>query len=113
MTRVLLASIHDVSPRFESEIDALIETLSAHVGDRLAMLVVPNHWGDAPIVAGAALSTRFRAGGGAGGEMFFHGFFHRDVGGHPTATHRIPPRGLTASGGEILCFFPPRGPQRG
>ena len=29
--------------------------LQPHVGDRFAMLVVPNHWGDAPIVPGSAL----------------------------------------------------------
>ena len=52
--RLLLASIHDVSPRFEGEVDRLLDLLAPHVGKRLAMLVVPNHWGDAPIVPGSA-----------------------------------------------------------
>ena len=41
--RLLLASIHDVSPRFETEVDRLRDMLTPFVGDRLAMLVVPNH----------------------------------------------------------------------
>ena len=49
--RLLLASIHDVSPRFENEVDRLLALLRPYVGDRVAMLVVPNHWGSAPIVA--------------------------------------------------------------
>ena len=51
-TRLLLTSIHDVSPRFESEVDGFLDMLHPYVGQRLAMLVVPNHWGDAPIVPG-------------------------------------------------------------
>ena len=59
--RLLLASIHDVSPRFESEVDRLIDLLAPHVGTRLAMLVVPNHWGDAPIVPGSPFAGRLRS----------------------------------------------------
>ena len=45
----LFASIHDVSPRFEGEVDRLLDHLAPHVGRRLAMLVVPDHWSSAPI----------------------------------------------------------------
>ncbi len=46
---MLLASIHDVGPRFESEVDRLVDRLETHVGrGRFAMLVVPDHWGEAP-----------------------------------------------------------------
>ena len=31
-----------------------------HVGERIAMLVVPNHWGDAPIVPGSRLRRELR-----------------------------------------------------
>ena len=51
--RMLLASIHDVSPRFESEIERLLDSLRPHIGSKLALLVVPNHWGDAPIIPGS------------------------------------------------------------
>jgi predicted deacetylase len=56
--RILLTSIHDVSPRFESEIEGLLDLVEPHVGRRLAMLVVPNHWGGAPIIAGSPFGTR-------------------------------------------------------
>ena len=40
--KLLLASIHDVSPRFESEIDRLADRFETLLGaPRFAMLVVP------------------------------------------------------------------------
>jgi predicted deacetylase len=101
-SRLLLASIHDVSPRFESEVDRLLDLLHPHVGSRLAMLVVPNHWGDAPIVPGSHFATRLRAWSDAGVEMFLHGFYHRDESAHRAATARLRARVLTASEGEFL-----------
>src|SRR5436309_7933921 len=83
--RLLLASVHDVSPRFESEIDRLSDLLAPHVGQHLAMLVVPNHWGDAPIVRGSPFATRLRAWAEAGVEIFLHGYFHRDDSRHDSA----------------------------
>ena len=71
--RLLLASIHDVSPRFEGEVDRLLDALAPHVGDKLAMLVVPNHWGDSPIVPGSPFAHRLRAWAESGIEMFLHG----------------------------------------
>ena len=42
-SRRLLVSIHDVSPRFERQVDALAERLAAHLGGpRFAMLVIPD-----------------------------------------------------------------------
>src|SRR4051812_23841218 len=101
MTRVLLASIHDVSPRFESEIEALIETLSAHVGDRMAMLVVPNHWGNAPIVAGSAFAAKLRRWSEGGAEIFLHGYYHRDDTSHG-GVDRFRATWMTAGEGEFL-----------
>ena len=100
--RLLLASIHDVSPRFEGEIDRLIDLLAPHVGTRLAMLVVPNHWGDAPIVPGSAFAGRLRSWAEHGIEMFLHGFTHRDEAPHSGAADRIRARFMTASEGEFL-----------
>lgn len=100
--RLLLASIHDVSPRFEGEVDGLLEILAAHTGARLAMLVVPNHWGDAPIVPGSPFATRLREWASAGIEIFLHGFYHRDDSGHATARDRLRARYMTAGEGEFL-----------
>jgi uncharacterized protein len=100
--RLLLASIHDVSPRFESEVDRLLDLLAPHVGERLAMLVVPNHWGDAPIVPGSPFAARLRSWADRGIEMFLHGFSHRDEAQYSGAADRVRARFMTASEGEFL-----------
>src|SRR3982751_1816424 len=94
--RLLLASIHDVSPRFESEVDRLLDLLSPYVGERLAMLVVPHHWGDAPIRAGSSSATRLRCCAEQGIEIFLHGYFHRDDARHERAGERLRARFMTA-----------------
>jgi predicted deacetylase len=99
---LLLASIHDVSPRFDSEVDRLIEFLTPYVGDRFAMLVVPNHWGDAPIIAGSAFAGRLRSWADAGAEIFLHGYFHRDQARHEGTADRFRARFMTAGEGEFL-----------
>src|SRR5579859_6624320 len=101
-SRLLLASIHDVSPRFEGEVDCLLDLLRPSVGARLAMLVVPNHWGDAPIVPGSPFAARLRAWADAGVEMFLHGFTHRDDSRHAATAERIRARFMTANEGEFL-----------
>src|SRR5256885_6066854 len=100
--RLLLASIHDVSPRFEGEVDRLIDLLAPHVGTRLAMLVVPNHWGDAPIVPGSPFAARLRSWAEQGIEMFLHGFTHRDEAEYSAGADRFRARFMTASEGEFL-----------
>src|SRR3954467_2198768 len=100
--RLLLASIHDVSPRFEGEVDRLIDLLAPHVGSRLAMLVVPNHWGDAPIVPGSGFAARLRSWADQGTEILLHGFTHRDEAQHAGTANRVRARFMTASEGEFL-----------
>jgi predicted deacetylase len=100
--RLLLASIHDVSPRFECEVDRLIDLLAPHVGARLAMLVVPNHWGDAPIVPGSPFASRLRSWADQGIEILLHGLTHRDEAQHTGAADRVRARLMTASEGEFL-----------
>jgi predicted deacetylase len=100
--RLLLASIHDVSPRFESEVDSLADRLRHHVGERIALLVVPNHWGDAPIVPRSPFAARLRGWAEAGFEIFLHGFFHRDEARHGGATARLKAGFMTAGEGEFL-----------
>ena len=100
--RLLLASIHDVSPKFEAEVDCLVERLHPHVEKRIAMLVVPNHWGEAPIIRGSPFATRLRAWAEGGFEIFLHGYFHRDLNEHSKASDRLRARFMTASEGEFL-----------
>ena len=100
--RILLASIHDVSPRFESEVERLLDVLRPPVGERLAMLVVPNHWGDAPIRPGSPFASRLRGWADAGIEIFLHGYFHRDQASHTNAADRLRASFMTAREGEFL-----------
>src|SRR6478735_7158439 len=100
--RLLLASIHDVSPRFENEVAGLMDLLAPHVGNRLAMLVVPNHWGNAPIIPGSPFARRLRSWAEQGIEIFLHGFTHRDEAQHSGAANRVRARFMTASEGEFL-----------
>jgi predicted deacetylase len=100
--RLLLASIHDVAPRFEGEVDRLLDALAPHVGNKLAMLVVPNHWGDSPIVPGSPFARRLRTWADNGIEMFLHGLVHRDEARHVGTFDRFRARYLTAGEGEFL-----------
>lgn len=99
---ILLASIHDVSPRFEGEVDALVDRLSERLSGKLAMLVVPNHWHSAPLVPGSPFAARLRQWADSGVEMFLHGFYHRDEARHASAADRFRARHLTAGEGEFL-----------
>ncbi|MEP7222309.1 MAG: polysaccharide deacetylase family protein [Novosphingobium sp.] len=75
----LFASIHDVSPRFEAQVDALYDRLSGLLGSpRMAMLVVPDFEDDAPLTANPAYAAKLRGWADAGVEMFLHGWCHRD-----------------------------------
>ena len=56
-SRLLLASIHDVSPVSKAKSTACWTSWDRTVGNRVAMLVVPNHWGDAPIIPGSAFAS--------------------------------------------------------
>lgn len=96
----LFASIHDVSPRFEQEVDRLIDHLAPHVGRRLAMLVVPDHWSSAPITP--AFAARLRGWADEGIEMFVHGWTHRDDSTHAGTAAALKARHMTAGEGEFL-----------
>lgn len=98
----LLASIHDVSPRFELEVDGLVDLLRTHVGNRIAMLVVPNHWGDAPIIPNSDFAARLRSWANDGFEIFLHGFYHRDASRHARGSDQLRARLMTAGEGEFL-----------
>ncbi|MFT3965456.1 MAG: polysaccharide deacetylase family protein [Sphingobium sp.] len=100
--RQLLLSIHDVGPRFISEVDRHADRMAAAgVDHRYAMLVVPNHWGKAPL-AGSDFGTRLRDWAAAGVEMFVHGWFHRDEAQHGSSADRFRARHMTAGEGEFL-----------
>ncbi len=102
MPKLLLASIHDVSPRFEREIDQLADLLSGILGGpKFAMLVVPDHWGEAPLASAPAFQRRLRDWADQGVEMFVHGWFHKDLAQHSGAA-AFKAKHMTAGEGEFL-----------
>lgn len=99
----LLASIHDVGPRFADEVERLLDRLVRHLGEpRLAMLVVPDHWNQAPLVGDPAFQRRLRGWASDGIEMFVHGWSHRDDTRHSGAIDGFRARHMTAGEGEFL-----------
>jgi predicted deacetylase len=97
---MLLASIHDVSPRFERQVDLLVDRLAKQLGDgHFAMLVVPDFWGEAPLRGNRHFAERLRLWAGAGVEMFLHGWQHRDP--RPSG---FAGRHLTAGEGEFSAI---------
>lgn len=100
--KLLLASIHDVGPRFESEVDQLADLLSDILGGpKFAMLVVPDHWGEAPLAGNTAFQARLRGWADQGIEMFVHGWFHKDLAEHSGAA-AFKAKHMTAGEGEFL-----------
>lgn len=101
--RRLLASIHDVSPRFEREVEHHAERLNALLGaPRFAMLVVPDYWGQAPLAQSPAFKAKLRSWADAGIEMFLHGWAHRDDQVHAARLSALKARHMTAGEGEFL-----------
>ena len=99
----LLASIHDVTPRFESAIDALSHALCRRLdGPHFAMLVVPDHWGEAPLSRAPAFRARLREWSDLGVEMFLHGWSHLDDGTKHRWRDAAKARWMTAREGEFL-----------
>lgn len=100
--RRLLLSIHDVSPRHAREVETLHDHLRADGEVPLAMLVVPDFWKEAPIVAGSAFARQLRRWADEGNEMFLHGFTHHDRVTHASRVARFKARHMTAGEGEFL-----------
>lgn len=102
MSKLLLASIHDVGPRFEREVDQLAGQLAGILGGpKFAMLVVPDHWGEAPLAENRAFQRRLRDWADQGVEMFVHGWFHKDLSQHSGAA-AFKAKHMTAGEGEFL-----------
>ena len=102
-SRRLLVSIHDVGPRFAPEVAALAERLCRLLdGPRFAMLVVPDHWDEAPLSNDPAFAKVLRGWADQGVEMFLHGWRHRDDSAHGSVSARFRARHMTAGEGEFL-----------
>ena len=83
--------------------EALAARFDRLVGaNRYAMLVVPNHWGEAPLAKAPAFQAKLRAWSDSGIEMFLHGWFHRDESTHKGAAAGFKAKHMTAGEGEFL-----------
>lgn len=100
--RRLVLSIHDVSPKHEGAVDRLFAQIGRHGVDQVAMLVVPNFWGEAQIARGTPFATRLRDWADRGVEMFLHGYEHRDQARHRGWLDRVKASHMTAGEGEFL-----------
>ena len=101
--RRLIASIHDVAPKFERQVDQLAERLERRVGaNGFAMLVVPDHWDTSPLTGAPKFARRLRGWADAGVEMFLHGWRHKDDSAHGGGTAGFKARHMTAGEGEFL-----------
>ena len=98
----LFVSIHDVAPCFECEVGRLIELVKPYCDNRIALLVVPDHWARSPIVPGSPFATRLRGWSDSGFEIFLHGYFHRDSADYARLADRFRSRWMTAGEGEFL-----------
>lgn len=99
----LLVAIHDVGPRSESAVDRLCDLIEPHSGaGRFAMLVVPDHWHQAPILPGSPFAARLRRWAAQGIEMFVHGWYHLDETPHKGWLAHWRATQMTAGEGEFL-----------
>ncbi|WP_408589091.1 DUF2334 domain-containing protein [Novosphingobium sp.] len=102
-SRRLLVSIHDVSPRSERQVDQLADALAHRLGGpNFAMLVIPDHWREAPIADNAAFHARLRDWADQGIEMFLHGWCHRDETPAIAGLAGFKGKHMTAGEGEFL-----------
>lgn len=100
--KILLASIHDVGPRAEAQVDQLADLLTDLLhGLNFAMLVVPDHWSEAPLATNTAYQAKLRRWSELGVEMFVHGWFHKDLAQH-SGVAAFKAKHMTASEGEFL-----------
>jgi predicted deacetylase len=100
--KLLLASIHDVGPGFDREVDTLAELLGRQLdGPNFAMLVVPDHWGEKPLLPGTPFARRLRGWADQGVEMFVHGWYHKDTARH-AGLAGFKARHMTAGEAEFL-----------
>lgn len=68
------------------------------------MLVIPDHWREAPIAGDAAFHAQLRSWADQGIEMFLHGWCHRDETPATGRLARIKGQHMTAGEGEFLSL---------
>ena len=75
--RVLVVSIHDVSPKTRERTDEILEALGKARVRECSLLIVPDHHGTAPFTEDAAFRTWLHRQVAAGHELVLHGYTHQ------------------------------------
>ena len=101
--KTLLFSIHDVTPRHFDRLLRIDRLLcDSGIGNRYAMLVVPDFWRQWPLEAYPAFRSWLKSKAEDGVEMILHGFSHIDETDHGRLMDRFRARVMTAREGEFL-----------
>lgn len=108
---MLLVSIHDVTPAFESRILQLWDLCSFH-GVTPALLVVPNWHGAWPVEENPGFLDWIRARAAQGAEVVLHGERHDEVGLQRSGRDAWRAWGNTDREGEFLTLDAPAAQQR-
>ena len=103
---MLVVAIHDVAPRFLSEVRTLREHLDRWGIAAATLLAVPDHHGSSPLGACPGTADWLRARAAAGDEVALHGFHHVARGEIRSRWDRLRARALTAGEGEMLAVSP-------
>ncbi|MFI5236106.1 MAG: DUF2334 domain-containing protein [Gemmatimonadales bacterium] len=99
----LLVSIHDVTPAFQAEVEAL-EAMCTAIGVVSALLVVPDWHGQWPLERHPAFVRWLRERADAGAEIILHGERHDESGLPRTLGDTLRALGRTACEGEFLTL---------
>lgn len=79
MTRRVLVSLHDVSPRHEKAVQHALDLLREFEIPPVPLLVVPDFHGQWPLDAHPAFLEKLRSWQEQGHELVLHGYWHREL----------------------------------
>jgi hypothetical protein len=99
---LLVATVHDVAPRWLPEVQALRRALAAWGADRVTLLVVPHFHHGVRTVEHAATMRWLVERRRAGDELALHGYHHVQHGAPRHLVDRVRARLWTAGEGECL-----------
>ncbi len=95
-------SIHDVSPRWRSEVETALGWCH-DIGVKPGLLVVPDFHQGAPLRDDPEYARRLRSLASDGHELFLHGYFHRSLPGEGLG-HFVAQRVVSAGEAEFASY---------
>ena len=102
-SRVLVVSLHDVSPQTRGECAGVLAELAALGVPRCSLLVIPDHHRRGHFLADEECSAWLRAQAVAGHELVMHGYYHqRSRRGGESVGAKLTTRIYTADEGEFF-----------